>query len=84
MANNPCGFIVHCYHSFQTFSAPSLDLSLSQWPKGSAGGLLRSPPPSASLTQLTPFPSLLKKERGDAKVVLFNCSPSLIHLERGN
>jgi len=24
-----------------------------------------------------------KKEKGDTKVVLFNCSPSLIHLERG-
>jgi len=29
--------------------------------RSSAGGSLRSPPPSASLTQLTPIPSLLKK-----------------------
>jgi hypothetical protein len=32
----------------------------------------------------SPPSPLFEKERGDAKVVLFSYSPSLIHLERGN
>jgi len=31
-----------------------------------------------------PLPLSFEKERGDTKVVLFNCSPSLTLLERGN
>ena len=64
-------------------------LSLRQsfrYAQGSAGGSLRSPPPSASLTQFLthPLPLSFEKERGDAKINSFNCSPSLILLERGN
>jgi hypothetical protein len=39
---------------------------------------------SASLTQLTPIPSLLKKERGDMYYSTYYYSPSLIHLERAD
>ena len=32
----------------------------------------------------SPHPLSFSKEKGDAKIVLFNCSPSLIQLEKGN
>jgi len=82
MANNPCGFIVHCYHSSQTFDTPSLYLSFTQWPQGSAadriskGWLCHLAALSASLTQLTPIPSLFQK-RGAMCIILLTIVPPL-------
>jgi hypothetical protein len=71
---NPCGFIAHCYQNFQTFGASFSVLILSTMATRQCCGSLRSPHPPHPSRNSPPSP-LFSKEKGDVKIVLFNCPP---------
>jgi hypothetical protein len=80
---NPCGFIAHCYHNFQTFGTPFSVLILPTMAPRQCCGSPRSPHPSHPSRNSPPSPLFFKRE-GRYEYSFYYCSPSLIHLERGN
>jgi hypothetical protein len=76
-------FLFFCYRYFQSFNA-ILVVSISFIMATRQCRRLASLTAALHIPHATPpHPLSFEKERGDVKVVLFNCFPSLIQLERG-
>jgi hypothetical protein len=81
---NPCGFIVLRYYYLSSFNTISIVI-ISFTPTTRQCRRFASLTAALRIPHAThPLPLSFEKERGDMYYSTYHCSPSLIHLERGN